>query len=121
MITYENPVQLAFNGTTLTFVGPDLDPATPRKHAKDREGDFSDYFLWKEGDSPGTHRIGDINVSGWQIQLRTDNSATNDWWHYVIYSGGACAFQFERKRKGGQWEACAPLSLLHIKLDGEAD
>jgi hypothetical protein len=119
MLLYKNPVLLEFNGVTLSFPGPELDPANPRSHAKDKEGDFSEYFLWKEGDPPATHHIADINVSGWLIQIRTESG--NDWWHYVIYCGGACQFQFERKRKGGQWEPCVPVSLLHIKLNGEAD
>ncbi|HWC01386.1 MAG TPA: hypothetical protein VHF87_01325 [Methylomirabilota bacterium] len=124
MLTYKYPVHVTINGITLAFNGPDLDPVavSHEKHPKDKEGDLTEYFLWKEGDTPATHRIEEINSSGWKIEIRTVRpSQEQDWWRYRIYWSGPNAQQFERKHQGGQWEPLEPVSKIRIKLVSEND
>jgi hypothetical protein len=121
METYKYPVLVTINGITLAFNGPDLDPVAVdhKAHGKDRKGALEEYFLWKDGDNPTTHRVMFVNVSGYVIHVETWPNA-QDWWHYKIWTD-MVPIQFKRKHKGGQWEALEPVSKLRIEIEGEND
>jgi hypothetical protein len=120
MTLYRYPVQQTINGITFTYKGPELDPVveSQTKHPKDKDGDLGQVFVWKEGDTPATHRLYRLNgPSGYLIRFDTRQTDDDMWDYRVDWDEG----KFERKHKGGQWEARAPVSELRIKLENEDD
>ena len=85
MRRYKFPVEETINGVTLTFVGPEMDPlASPNPHPKDKQGDFTEYFLWRDGDNlSAVHRVWFPNPSGNKIELLTRRTETDTWWYTI--------------------------------------
>ena len=115
MVQFKYQVQETINGVTLSYDGPEQDPAADPTTG---QGDLEDYFLWMDGDTPATHVVMDVDAGNGRIKILA-RQAKQIWWKYRIHVNTQ---EFERRQKGdAQWSPRRPVTMLFIKVDGEAN